>query len=601
MVLGGLAVVMLGGAVTADTGFPAGSVRYRLIEGSWFVDDCTICGRPPILVPIEGTFVLVPEPSKSLFDSFRVENLRFVGGPDVFRYTGELAGTYIRGGLEPLVHEMRLTGSLGAGEVELRSGMQELTIAPPWIEIDLTQVSPDPQEFPLQVFSLHLVAVPWPDVWFSTEVGFTSFDKARGSISEGDLLCTDGRVIRRNADLTGRLGIQPIVPDVGLDAVLRPTEGADSGSGPCQVWFSIERDIFSETLGLLRAGDLLSDAGWVVLPYGDLIGPFEPMPPVPDFGLDAVSHDAGADGAGAAGRFWFSVEEDFFSERLGKTIGHGDLLCSDGTIYRTNADLMAGFEPIDPMPKDFGLDAVFVWPHGEVWFSVEESFTDAQLGHVGEGDLLSDRGRIVMRNLDLVRAFGPLEDLADFGLDALHVGPVRLPGDLDVDCDVQLDDFAVLAGWHLRDWCIECGGADLDWDGRVTLADALVLAEYWLTGAGKPRLEARWSGCDGAPQEPDDEPRFRVEVQGRYVYFEDRVPANCCAERMELVMDLEGRTIHLLELEIPDAPCDCICAYPVRALLGPFEPGAYTLEVRQQTDGGSYLVGTVELAIVAVP
>jgi hypothetical protein len=90
---------------------------------------------------------------------------------------------------------------------------------------------------------------------------------------------------------------------------------------------------------------------------------------------------------------------------------------------------MAAFQPIDPVPANFGLDAAHVWPSGEIWFSTEVSFTDSRLGPVGKGDLLSDTGRVVARNRELLEIFSPIEDLADFGLDALQVFlPVQFEG-----------------------------------------------------------------------------------------------------------------------------------------------------------------------------
>ena len=43
------------------------------------------------------------------------------------------------------------------------------------------------------------------------------------------------------------------------------------------------------------------------------------------------------------------------------------------------------------------------------------------LGPVQSGDLLSDQGYIVFRNLELLNTFAPLEDVAEFGLDALFI------------------------------------------------------------------------------------------------------------------------------------------------------------------------------------
>jgi hypothetical protein len=43
------------------------------------------------------------------------------------------------------------------------------------------------------------------------------------------------------------------------------------------------------------------------------------------------------------------------------------------------------------------------------------------LGPILAGDLLTDYGDILYKNLDLLSAFAPIEDLANFGLDALFI------------------------------------------------------------------------------------------------------------------------------------------------------------------------------------
>jgi hypothetical protein len=236
-------------------------------------------------------------------------------------------------------------------------------------------------------------------------------------------------VVKRNSDLAGRLGLMPSPdpPDLGLDAVdiLRGGEIA----------FSIEVDAFSEVLGPLHHGDMLSERGRVVCSYMDLIAPFGPMPPVVDPGLDAVQ-------VSDKGEVYFSVETDFFSERLGVTIRRGDLLSSEGRVVKTGEELLARFHP-PPIPKDFGLDAIHVWPGGEVWFSLEEGFDDAVLGPIRPGDVLSDQGELLWRNLDLLREFQPLEDLADFGLDALYiVSDALAPAVTTTRCTVNRPDAA---------------------------------------------------------------------------------------------------------------------------------------------------------------
>ena len=76
-------------------------------------------------------------------------------------------------------------------------------------------------------------------------------------------------------------------------------------------------------------------------------------------------------------------------------------------MFRSNRQLLSQFHP--PALEDFGLDALYIWPNGEIWFSTTSDFNDGQLGPITSGDLLSDAGYIVYRNADLVRALQPLE------------------------------------------------------------------------------------------------------------------------------------------------------------------------------------------------
>jgi hypothetical protein len=204
----------------------------------------------------------------------------------------------------------------------------------------------------------------------------------------------------------------PPTPDLGLD-------GVDLLPGG-EIAFSIESDLFSETLGDLHEGDLLSDQGRVMMTYSKLITPLGPEPPPLDLGLDAADLLEN-------GEILFSIEKDFFSESLGRSVRKGDLLSSKGFIVRSNEQLVARFQPADPK-KDYGLDAIFVWPNGEVWFSVETGFYGQHFEPYNAGDLLSDQGYVVYRNLELLGAFQPLEDLADFGLDALWIVTDLGPG-----------------------------------------------------------------------------------------------------------------------------------------------------------------------------
>ncbi len=293
------------------------------------------------------------------------------------------------------------------------------------------------------------------EIRYSTERGFPVPDPTGttpGWISDGDLLGEHTCLILSNHELTSRLGVMPIVPDLGLDAVTWTTYRP--------VLFSLEDSVWSETLGQLGHGDLLSITGHIVRTNAELIQHFGPFTGIAaDVGLDAVHLPTGplvnATSADCCDPWiLFSVETRFFSGGLNRWIGHGDLLSNCGRVYRTNRQLLAAFDPIavpcltaeecaalaeaddvadepalaDLLPctsddnalcVDLGLDGVFVHDRGEIWFSTEIGFWDANLGWVSAGDVLSTRGHIVRPIERLVDVCEPLVDYWDFGLDAL--------------------------------------------------------------------------------------------------------------------------------------------------------------------------------------
>jgi|GEM_PF-2724137 len=338
---------------------------------------------------------------------------------------------------------LHLSGMYTCGGLEVSGDNGNVVDAKMAMKISAFEVAPPPPPPPV-------------DLWFSTEVGFGAMGiwppvDALVHVSDGDLLSWRGHIVRTNHQLTARLGIMPVVPDLGLDAVVRGPRGT--------IWFSFEErePIWSETLGTwLKHGDLLSDAGFVVHTNEQLLRRFVGMPPMPDVGLDAVEHAPN-------GMLLFSTENDFWSEALGRRIGHGDLLSNRGIVVRTNQQLMANYHPTDPWtgtrPPDYGLDAVIVRPNREIWFSTEIGFRDANLGPISDGDLLSDRGYIVIRNLRLVEPFGPVEDVANFGLDAATIVAPPNRCDFDLDGDVDLNDFA-----HLQ-LCFNGANRPLRWMG----------------------------------------------------------------------------------------------------------------------------------------
>jgi hypothetical protein len=400
----GLALVLAGGM--GEIWVAADSWQYRLIEGSEWVDDCPACGRPTLSMPIRGQFTLELIEETPIGSRYEMRGVEFHTGMGTewdLRLSG--TGVFEMGGEVALRQEMRLELRVeGLGNaIHLTFTNEITTVSRPWPMLDISVN--DISGTPLQSYRLVLRAAPIREIWFSTANGLTSgnSDPPFERISAGDLLAGDGRVVRSNSDLLGRLGFMPPTPEIGIDALEVQPGG--------EIWFSLNESMFSETLGLLQEGDLLSERGRVVKRNQELIAAFSFAGEPVDLGLDAVH-------VLPDGEIWFSLRTAAFSEALGLTVGTGDVLSERGYIVRSARELLAHFKPDRP-EAEVGLDALYAWPSGEIWFSVESGFVSPTAGGIQRGDILSDQGFVVIRNLDLVQPFSPLEDLADFGLDGL--------------------------------------------------------------------------------------------------------------------------------------------------------------------------------------
>ena len=82
-----MCVLAWASALTPATAQVAKRVAYTLLEGSYFVDDCLVCGRPTILLPMRGTFELVLQQNTAPYTEYAVRCLNFTAG----------AGTPLRG------------------------------------------------------------------------------------------------------------------------------------------------------------------------------------------------------------------------------------------------------------------------------------------------------------------------------------------------------------------------------------------------------------------------------------------------------------------------------------------------------------------------
>ncbi len=408
----GACLVTLGASLpaTAVVSPPAANSvwHYNLINGSELTDDCAICGRPSIVAPMRGSFRLRLTSQNPLFSNYALDDISFIAGRAPGRqYTVRGRGTYQIGGAVAVVQEMFLAVEIDDGFTTnlcyFTNRTATLDRPFPILQVKLEQTN----STLLQEFRLMLVAAPFREIWFSSVTGFTSgtLQSPMNRVSGGDFVSSVGRVVKRNRELIRQLGLPAAPPDLGLDAVDILPGG--------ELAFSLEDDAMSTTLGPLQHGDLISENGRIIKRNHDLLAAFVVMPPVTDVGLDAVH-------VLDSGEAYFSIETNVFSQRLGVTLQRGDVLSSSGAILKSNRQLLAAFHP-SAGGRDYGVDALYVWPGGEIWFSVEEGFLDQQLGTILPGDLLSDQGSIVAGNLELLSAFAPRENLVDFGLDALFI------------------------------------------------------------------------------------------------------------------------------------------------------------------------------------
>lgn len=385
---------------------PAGSAwRYTLVEGSTFADDCPICGRPTIAFPLRGTFDLLLDNAGPLFTTYRLTNIQFYAGSKSDPlYTVIGNGTYRVGGEVAVRQEMLLetetcNSAPSCRAVTFTNESSAVTLGFPLIEISLVQT----QASLFSVYSMHLVAAPVRELWFVITNGFTPTN-AGPIVRAGDVLSQSGRIVRSNAHLIESVGITNPVAALPVDAIDVVPGG--------EIVFSMRRGSASPTLGTLREGDLLSDRGRVVKTNQQLTAAFLIQPVVPDVGLDAMH-------VLSSGEILFSIRTNIFSEAKG-TLRHGDVLSNSGQIVKSNQQLLAKFLPANPS-MDYGLDALYVWPNGEMWFSTATGFQDSVLGAVSDGDLLSTEGIIVFKNAELVSEFGALQTVPNLGLSDFFV------------------------------------------------------------------------------------------------------------------------------------------------------------------------------------
>jgi len=394
---------------------------YQLLHDSELTDDCPICGRPTIQIPMAGSFDLRLIESNPAFARYALENISFKGeGPRTYIVHG--SGTFQIGGEVALTQTMSLQLQIDDGVSNrlcyFTNASPIVNRPPPMIDVSLNQTN---GTF-TQTYSLRLAAAPLREIWFSTKTFFSASNESGGLafVEGGDLISNSGRIVKRNGELFSSVGIHVPAPDLGLDAVDMLPGG--------EIAFSLGSSAPSDTLGPIHHGDLLSTQRGILRRNEELLAAFMVQLPAPDVGLDAVHilH---------SGEIYFSIQTNIFSERLGTNLHRGDLLSSTGLVVRSHQQMLGQFHPVQPT-NDYGLDAIYVWPGGEIWFSTEDDFQDQQLGVISSGDLLSDQGYVVLRQAELLAAFAPTQNPPAFGLDALYVvtdaAPIAPPPRLSI-------------------------------------------------------------------------------------------------------------------------------------------------------------------------
>ncbi len=413
-----LAILMVSGLLAIADGPSSGQTWHYRLLGDSSVTMTVDTGGSPIIVrtaPLRGGFDLVGGPTFSPDGgAFTLTNILFSTLTDDPALTNSFigTGTFGRAGAVVQFQDMDLQLQMSDGRpLNLTNLNQTVTRSWPIAEIKVIGKLSTPQGGNFSIltgFTFRLLAAPVRDLWFSTDLPFTSVTPVSWQVmSAGDIVSVDGHVVKKGGGLLQSVGlVSPGGGDSGANVF-----GIAPGGG---ILFSLTGNAENGTLGQVQAGDILTYQGAVFQHNQDLMGAFV-LPEVPptDHGLDGLQILDN-------GEFLYSITNDTWSVALNIPVRRGDLLSSRGQIARSNESLLSLFHPTNA-PSDLGLKAFYVWPGGEVWFSVEQDFGDASLGQIQSGDLLSDQGFIVYRNQELLAAFTTANTTENFGLRGIHV------------------------------------------------------------------------------------------------------------------------------------------------------------------------------------
>ena len=141
------------------------SQPYTLVSGSELTDDCPICDRIPIVLPLAGTFELRLVDQNPLFTYYELTNLAFYAGTNpgpAYQVTG--SGTYQIGGQVAVLQDMFLNLEISNGVATTKAAClnTDRFVSQPWprLQINLEQTNGTLS----QIYYLTLIAVPVPQL-----------------------------------------------------------------------------------------------------------------------------------------------------------------------------------------------------------------------------------------------------------------------------------------------------------------------------------------------------------------------------------------------------------------------------------------------------
>src|SRR5580765_1672082 len=145
---------------------------YLLLHDSYLLDDCPVCDRISIPVPMRGTFSVRLLGETPISSRYALEDVNFtagdrpylVKGGGTFEISGEIAVT-VRMSLE-----LQIDDGFTNKVCYFTNSTATLERLLPMLDVTVVQTNGTPG----QTFILRLAAAPVREIWFSTVAGFTS-------------------------------------------------------------------------------------------------------------------------------------------------------------------------------------------------------------------------------------------------------------------------------------------------------------------------------------------------------------------------------------------------------------------------------------------